>query len=534
MKINYRSRSLCYFALPVLLLAACVIQPTPARAQMTTLGLDCSEINIASLMMQDNLRAGRILIECGIMQGGQPATGHVNDNPAPPNVLVSNGSDCSSSSDLCGSESMVAASTADKGKTIVVNYNAEFGTGASYTGTSYSSDGGASFTEIQPPPFSNGHGTNFGDPIVVFNSKLGMFFAGDLTTGCGGQGIGLWTSKDGKTWTVGACAHNNSFDDRESMWSDNEPTSATYGRMYITWNDYNVGCGVGGCLFATYSDDGVSWSTPAQLNTGTFFRNVQVTGSPRGAKLVGKNSTVFIASMDEGGGGNATRQNLMFYSTNGGTSWTQVIMGPRFNPVGDQSCGYFYQVNPIIRHMGWGEPAVGPKGVVHYVFAGAGAKNGDKGDIFYTRSTDNGKTWSTPIKLNTDKDGPFQEQWMPSLTATSGGNVTASWYDRRKATSACNNVGDVGCNYERVGRQSKTNGASWEPAEITISSGIITQPAQDDPNVVGCYAGDYDYSQALNMADAGKGTNYVTWTDGRHAIGGVPVQNVDFAKVPVP
>ena len=53
--------------------------------------------------------------------------------------------------------------------------------------------------------------------------------------------------------------------------------------------------------------------------------------------------------------------------------------------------------------MGWGEPAVGPNGVVHYVFAGQG-QNGDKGDIFYTRSTNNGSTWSTPIKLNTDTD----------------------------------------------------------------------------------------------------------------------------------
>ena len=55
---------------------------------------------------------------------------------------------------------MVAASTADKGQTIVVNYNAEFGTGASYTGTSYSTDGGATFKEIQPPPFASAHGFN--------------------------------------------------------------------------------------------------------------------------------------------------------------------------------------------------------------------------------------------------------------------------------------------------------------------------------------------------------------------------------------
>jgi hypothetical protein len=521
-----------YFALPTLLLAVCVVQPTPASAQMTSVGVDCSQINVPSLLMQDNLRAGRILIECGIMQGGRPTAGGVTHKPAaPPNIRVSNGSGCNSSGDLCGSESMVAASTADKGQTIVVNYNANGGfNGGNYSATSYSTDGGATFTEIYP--FDDGsHGESVSDPLVVFNSKLGKFFAGDLATGCGGQGIGLWTSTDGKTWTTGACAHNGSFDDRPSMWADNEPTSGKYGRMYVSWNDFTVGCGVGGCLFVTYSDDGVSWSTPSQLNTGTFFRNVQITGSPRGAKLVGKSSTVFIASMDEGGGGSATRQNLMYRSTNGGKTWTEVIMGPRFNPPGDQSCGYFYQVNPIIRHMGWGEPAVGPDGVVHYNYAGAGT-NGDHGDIFYQRSTNNGKTWSKPIKLNTDKDAPNKTQWMPSLSATSDGNITASWYDRRKATSACNNVGDKGCNYERVGRQSKTNGASWK-SEVTISTKVITQPAQDDPNVVSCYAGDYDYNTALNAADAGNATGsaYITWTDGRKKIGGVPMQNVDFATI---
>jgi hypothetical protein len=535
MKMNGRSRSFCYLALSVSLLAACVFQPSLASAQMTSMGVDCAQINVPSLMMQDNMRAGRILIECGIVQGGQPTVaGVARKATAPPNIRVSNGSDCNSGSDVCGSESMVAASTADKGQTVVVNYNANYDDGSSYTGTSYSSDGGATFHEIQPAPFSTAHGFNAGDPIVVFNSKLGKFFAGDLVGNCGGQGVGLWTSKNGKNWTVGACAHNGSFDDRESMWADNEPTSATYGRMFVTYNDYTTSCGAGGCLFVTYSDNGVSWSTPKQLNTGTFLRNVQVTGSPRGAKLIGKNSTVFIATMDEGGGGNATRQNLMFRSTDGGKTWTQVTMGPRYNPVGDQSCGYFYQVNPIIRHMGWGEPAVGPNGVVHYVYSAAGT-NGDHGDIFYQRSTDNGKTWSKAIKLNTDKDAPNKTQWMPSLSATSDGNVTASWYDRRKATSACNNVGDPGCNYERVGRQSSTNGASWL-ADITISTKVITQPAQDDQFVVSCYAGDYDYNTALNAADAGNSTGsaYITWTDGRVKVGGVPVQNVDFATTPEP
>lgn len=504
---------------------------------MTSMGVECSKINVRSLMMQDNMRAGRILIECGIMQGGQPSAGRGIHKPvAPPNIRVSNASGCNSSSDLCGSESMVAASTADKGQTVVVNYNANGSfNGGNYGAQSYSTDGGKTFKEIYPFE-DNSHGFNVGDPLIVYNSKLGKFFGGDLAGCSGGQGIGLWSSPDGKTWTAVNCAHNGGADDRPSMWADNEPTSGTYGRMYISWNDYDTSCGAGGCLFVTYSDDGSTWSTPLQLSTNSslFLRNVQVTGSPRGAKPVGKNSTVFIASMDEGGGGSATRQNIMFSSTNGGTTWKQVTMGPRFNPVGDTSCGYFYQVNPIIRHMGWGEPAVGPHGVVHYVYAGAGT-NGDHGDIFYQRSTDNGKTWSKAIELNTDKDAPNRTQWMPSLSATSDGVVTASWYDRRRAKSACNSVGDAGCNYERVGRQSKSNGGIWKP-EVTISTQVITQPAQDDGGVVSCYAGDYDYNVALNAADAGNSTGsaYVTWTDGRNKIGGVPEQNVDLATVPEP
>jgi hypothetical protein len=164
--------------------------------------------------------------------------------------------------------------------------------------------------------------------------------------------------------------------------------------------------------------------------------------------------------------------------------------------------------------------------VVHYVYAGKGVGK-DAGDIFYVRSVDNGKTWAKSVRLNTDKGGNFKTQWMPSLSADLNGKVTASWYDRRSATTACNVVSDPGCKYERVGRQSSTNGATFLP-EITLSTGLISEPDQQDTGVQACYAGDYDYSTALN------GNAYVTWTDGRVAVGGVQVQNVEFAKVPLP
>ncbi len=497
----------------------CALVAIPATAQMTSTGIDCSQINELKLLQQDNHRAGLTLIECGIIHGGRATGGSDNVFPQPPNVLVSNRS-CSGPTACTKSEDMVASSP--DGQTVVVAYNDHIN--GQFSGVSYSTDGGNTFAQILPSPFASGHNTNFGDPIVIYNQKMRLFFAGDLVTGCGNFGIGLWTSPDGINWTVGGCAHSGNNDDRPSMWVDNDPSSAGYGRMYISFNNFVLG----GALEVAYSDDGVSWNT-VRLSSN-FIRDVQITGaqvSPTANRsaLRGYNS-VFVASMDEGGGGLNTRQNVMWRSDNGGVSWTQVIMGPRYNPVGDSTCTYFAQVNPIWRHMGWGEPAVGPNRVVHYVFAGAGT-DGDTGDIFYTRSTDNGATWSTPTKLNTDPDGQYKTQWMPSLTVNPAGKATASWYDRQIAMSACNAVTDLGCNYIRSAIQSPDNGVTWG-AEFQVSTGVINEPAQEDPGQASCYAGDYDYSTSRGS------TAYLIWDDGRVNVGGVQVQNVSFAAVPQP
>lgn len=511
-----------------------VFGPTTVVAQMTSTGIDCSQIAKLHLLKQDNMRAGLALMECGVIprpvadvSNNGAAGDQDSGEPAPPNILVSNRT-CTSGSSCTKSESFVFHSTKANDHTMVVNYNDH--NLNQYSGTSYSTDDGATFTEIAPPPFANGHGTNFGDPIVVYNQKLAKWFGGDLVTSCGGQGVGLWTSNDGISWATGACAHNGSSDDRESMWVDNNPLSPHYGRMYISWNDFAIG---GGALFVTHSDDGNTW-TKAQV-APSFIRDVQLTGTPPGISPTARASTaVFVVGMDEGGGGLATRQNIMYRSLDGGTTWTSSTMGPRFNAVGDSTCpsnSYFARINPIWRHMGWGQPAAGPRGVVHYAYAGKGAH--ENGDIYYVRSADNGLTWSTPIVLN-DAGTGFQTHWMPSVSVNfdasksqQAGQVTVSWYDRRQATSACNNVGDPGCNYQRFGIQSPDNGKTWG-SNFAISDVIIAEPSQNDAGVQSCYAGDYDYSTALN------GNAFVTWTDGRVAVQGVQVQNVEFSSVPEP
>jgi hypothetical protein len=478
-------------------------QAADKSSSQTVLGVPCSEIFERGIDKQENLRATSIRVGCGLDAPGEAEEGGADGINAidADNINVITGGE--TFPHVTQSESMVW-STPDA-QTIVVNYNDSNTAPNNYSGVSVSFDGGITFTRLLPSPFATGHGTNFGDPIVVFNVALNTWFAGDLATGCSGQGIGLWTSTDAMTWSVGACAHGGSSDDRESMWVDNNAASPFYGRMYVSWNDFARGQNI----FVTYSDDGTTWSAPVQVNSGaTFVRNVQITGS------LGDDGTAFIAGMNEGGGGVNNRVNIMYRSLDGGAHWTAITMGPPFPPPGQALCGYFAAIAPIWRHMGWGQPGAAGNGVVHYAYAARGTNPGDLGDILYTRSDDNGDTWSTPIVLNTDAAaGGSRVQWMPSLSVTADGSVIATWYDRRNTTDN---------SYEYWMIQSQDNGQSWGPDQ-PISDVVSPQPEQPDPTVQGCYAGDYNYQTAMG------GKAWVTWTEGRNPISGHFQQDVYFA-----
>src|SRR5438874_472184 len=485
-------------------------------------GFDCSQVYALGIDRQENFRAGLIMKACGLEGDSAPAggisgssafsrliqkllQGHSFIGGSDVDVILPDGS----FPKVTQSESM---EWGGPNNTWVVNYNDSRTASSCYSGLSYSTDNGVTWHASQP--LCSGHGTNFGDPIVVYNARLGMWFAGDLATGCGGQGIGLWTSANGVTWSTGACAHNGGNDDRESMWVDNNSASPFYGRMYISYNDFNIG---GGALYVTYSDNGTAW-TGVQLNSG-FIRDIQITGDLQGS------GRVYVAAMNEGAGGLTTRQNVMYRSTNGGVSWTSSNAGPAFQGPGRATSGYFALVfSSIWRHMGWGEPAASGN-VVSLDYAACGQNvvcsgASDHGDVYYIRSTDAGLTWGTPVKLNTDTGTAMQ--WQPSLTATQGGMLFASWYDGREANGGSDlncAVGSPNPCYRRWGRVSFDNGATWQPNDM-VGRALSGLPAQPDGAVQATYEGDYDYHSANGTTAIGG------WTDGRVVISGNAQQDV--------
>ena len=360
-------------------------------------GFDCSSIHEKGIDKQENFGAGLIMIACGESEGGSASSGSpfskvIQDLLPVPLAYGAADLDLITGAEtfpsVTQSETYTTANP-DNPNQIVVTYNDSRTAPSCYAGGSVSTDGGTTFTRLTPSPFCVGHGTNFGDPVTLYNKPTSTFFGIFLATGCGGQGIGAWTSTDGGlTWAVGPCVANipAGDGDRESGWADNNPSSPFYGRMYVSYNNFAIG---GGALFVNFStDNGATWTNSRQL-TSSFIRDVQITGD----KVTGD---VYIGGMDEGGGGMAgPRSNKIYRSTDGGNTWTNTYTGPPFAASGRADCTanpYFvcmYSPNTW-RHMGWGEPAA-YNHVVSLVYDqhGAGA---DPGDVYYIRSTDSGVT----------------------------------------------------------------------------------------------------------------------------------------------
>jgi hypothetical protein len=490
---------------------------------------DCSQFNALGLDKQENLRAGALAIYCGRAQGGsseefEGSSSIAQQILAP--LLGGTDVDLITGTEtfphITQSETFVAQNP-DNANEIVVAYNDSRNVNSSpinISSASVSTDGGATFTRLTKTngqsPFSN----TLGDPVMLYNRPTATWFAIWLDIGCGGQGIGGYkstTPADPNSWTH-FCVHTASGDDRESGWTDQNPNSPFFGRMYVSWNDF----GVGGNLKVRYStDNGLTWNNERQLAPATpFMRDVQITGD--------QNGDVYVASMNEMGGGLTNRANVFYKSTDGGNSWTKTYTGPTFPGPGSTTCAsnsYFacmFSGPSFWRHMGWGQPAV-LNGVVSYVYDSRNTSNGDAGNVFYIRSTDGGVTFSAPFQLNSDTT--TRPQWQPNLSVGADGSLVAVWYDGREATTCTKGNPSVPC-YRMWARKSLDNGATWMPDE-PFSDVVTPLPGQPDPNIVTEYAGDYDYSFA------GGAAHIHTWTDGRIAINSASQQDPFVDQDPI-
>ena len=492
---------------------------TASNDPLVPVGFDCSKIEELGIHKMENFRAGAIMLACAADWASGPSSVGAffqRIGQAVKKLLVPlyGAGDINlinhpeTSPNITQSETFTWANP-DNPQQVLSCYNDSRGRNASpinISGCSVSTDGGATFDRLTlasgQSPFSN----TLGDPVVFYNRPTSTWFTVWLDGGCGGQGLGGYkstTPSDPLSWTH-YCIHSGGSDDRESGWVDNNPSSPFANRMYVSWNDFARGQGI----FVRFStDNGLTWTNERQVTT-TFIRNVQITGD----KVTGD---VYIAGMDEMGGGLTNRANKIYRSTDGGNTWTNTYTGPTFAGPGRSASGFFatmYASPAYWRHMGWGQPAAYNQ-VVSYVYAARNTGSGDPGDVFYIRSTDRGVTFSAPMQLNANVE-TTKAQWMPNLSVSEAGTLFSTWYDEAPRTSAsCQPSSPANLCYQMHSRKSPDNGVTWS-ADETLSDVASPLPLQGDPGIQPTYAGDYDYGSAIL-------TKHMTsWVDGRNPIAG--------------
>jgi hypothetical protein len=485
--------------------------------------IDCAKIRELGIDRQENLRAGAIMIYCGLSEGGKASRGKAFSRVVQrlTSPVAFGGTDVNlitgteTFPNVTQSETFTTANP-DNPNEIVVAYNDSRGRNfnpINISGASVSTDGGTTFTRLTKANGQSPFDNTFGDPVILYHKPSGTWVSVWLDGACGGQGLGGYktaTPSDPNSWTH-FCAFNEGSADRESGWADNNPASPFYGTLYISWNDFNA---FNADIFVIRSTDaGTTWSSPVQVSSeAVFIRNVQITGDLAGS------GTIYIAGMDEGGGGFPHDDtNLIFKSTDGGATWANTYTGTPFPGPGVTAVGYFAcmfnDFGGYWRHEGWGQPAA-INNFVHLVYAqhGAGA---DPGDVYYIRSTDGGVTFGAPFLLNTD--GGTRPQWQPNLSVSPAGTLFATWYDARESASCTAGNPAVPC-YRMFSRKSNDGGVTWLPDDA-LSDVVTPLPGQPDPGIQPTYAGDYDYGSAVL-------TKHLTsWTDGRVTISGQSQQD---------
>lgn len=183
---------------------------------------------------------------------------------------------------------------------------------------------------------------------------------------------------------------------------DDKPWGCIDGNnVFFTWYEFG---GSGSLKFKRSSDYGATWSADVSVGSGgngtTPFR--------------GTDSTVFV-----GWGMQDIRLNK---STNMGTTWQgqQTIISATWSPPTTP-----YRLNNIPCFK-----TSSDRNTLYVVFADSRLAGGQL-DVFFSRSTNQGTNWSTPIKINDTPAGDTTLQFYPWMAVDPNDNIHVVWHDTR-------------------------------------------------------------------------------------------------------
>lgn len=304
------------------------------------------------------------------------------------------------------------------------------------------------------------------------------------------------STNNGATWTFdGTFSGSQTNADKQIVWVDHSNTSTFKDNVYACWHN-----GAPQFVNRRVGSAG-TWGTPLQIS-GT-----ETTGTAIGCDVKTNSfGDVFVFWPATG-----NRRLLMGKSTNGGVSYaTPVILTTTFGSfdVGVPS----FNNRRILIYVTGGAYRTGTKNNVYAAWAdlsgdtgcttaanepGSNAASTCKARIWFSRSTNGGTTWSTPVKINNPVN--LNDQYNPWLVVDeTNGQIAIIYYDT---------IDDTTRRKTHVYYQASfDDGATWStPFRVTS--------AQTDETIAGADSGNQygDYNGLSGIA----GTFFPSWTDRR-------------------
>ena len=303
----------------------------------------------------------------------------------------------------------------------------------------YSTDAGQTFLTADLPPIEGWRAG--GDVSLAFDNKGNAYLStlhfdklGSTSYwahAAGKNGIFVRRSPDGgKTWEKDAVAvkiynggaADSLMEDMPRIFGDSQPHSPHAGSVYVGWIEWQLDKSI--MLFARSTDGAKTFSPPIRISTHAGLPRDDNGGLVGFVGVIGADGTIYAIWND---GTTIT----FTQSHDGGKTFTPSraavdVAAPYFGGAGG--------IPGVSRVMGFPQIGVdsrpGKQGGTLYV-SWSDFRNGDV-DVFCAFSKDHGRTWSKPIRVNSDPihDGLDQFfQWMTVDPAT--GDVYVQFYDRR-------------------------------------------------------------------------------------------------------
>ncbi len=277
-------------------------------------------------------------------------------------------------------------------------------------GWGYTLNGGENWTfpgVIEPGIFRS-------DPVLDWDAD-GNIFYNSLTNSPDYFCKVFESSNGGVAWDAGTDAHGG-----DKQWMVIDRTDGIgRGNIYSTWSYYFSTCVPG---FATRSTD----------HNRHYENCFTVDGSPYWCTMaIGNSGELYIGGASGMGDSLVVSKSVNANLPDSAVTWNKRVMvyiggtpngWASINPV-----GLLGQINIDVDHSD------GPgRGNVYLLAPVTRSSIGDPCDIMFCRSTDGGLTWSMPMRINDDQSAT-NTQWFGTMSVAPDGRIDAIWLDTRSA-----------------------------------------------------------------------------------------------------